>query len=540
MDNNTHDDVTKPDFFRKYCKECLERNFNSINFFSIAYQTIEESGLFDHSFYASQVRRPVLSDLIQDYCTLGIFEGLDPHHGFNSVFYLLINEDVRVNLLNPFVHYLKFGEKENRLPNQYEAILATGLIDIDYYNYRNGTTFSFAQEVVEFYCRFGWKLLHKPAPFFNTEYYIRNYPSPIYTYISPLADYLLFGAKMNKDASPRRSEVHKKPFTDLTERERSDYEMIQSSGSFDPAYYLSQDDVVAEADVDPLLHYVTDWRFSWLNPAPGWNTKENYKKNGCSLENPLRLSLQIPPSDTSGTLQYRNEPLASHCNPFFSVILPTWNRYSSLPLAIESALSQSYQNFELLVIDDGSDDATKRMLEFTYARQLDANKIRYFYIPHSGVSVARNRGLLEARGDWIAYLDSDNQWKKRHLEYVCDMIRKRGAKITYGKIKVFDLAENVSYLLGREFDHSSLQQSNYIDLNAFAHEKECAFHVGLFDARLTRLVDWDFILRCTQLFPPSFIDEIVCYYYILPNLRSITRSESYDRNYAILKEKKIL
>ncbi|HPC35526.1 MAG TPA: glycosyltransferase [Candidatus Marinimicrobia bacterium] len=93
-----------------------------------------------------------------------------------------------------------------------------------------------------------------------------------------------------------------------------------------------------------------------------------------------------------------------------SVIIPTYNREACLERAIVSVLNQTYRNFELIVIDDGSTDNTSRIIH-RYK-----NKIRYYSQLHSGVSTARNLGLEKSEGTWVAFLDSDDYWLPRKLE----------------------------------------------------------------------------------------------------------------------------
>lgn len=99
--------------------------------------------------------------------------------------------------------------------------------------------------------------------------------------------------------------------------------------------------------------------------------------------------------------------------PAVSVIIPTYNCAFYLTQSINSVLHQSFQNFELIVVDDGSTDDTKRVLE-SYQ-----DSIRYFYQPNQGVAAARNHGLSEARGELIAFLDADDRfWPQKLSEQV--------------------------------------------------------------------------------------------------------------------------
>jgi len=99
-------------------------------------------------------------------------------------------------------------------------------------------------------------------------------------------------------------------------------------------------------------------------------------------------------------------------DPFISVIIPTHNRLASVYKAIESVLSQSYSRFELIVVDDASTDSSYQSLAQRFGDQLILCTQQ-----HLGVSSARNLGVRKSRGDWIAFLDSDDIWHKGKLEY---------------------------------------------------------------------------------------------------------------------------
>ncbi|MFM6207508.1 glycosyltransferase family 2 protein, partial [Planktothrix sp.] len=88
--------------------------------------------------------------------------------------------------------------------------------------------------------------------------------------------------------------------------------------------------------------------------------------------------------------------------PRVSVIIPTYNCDRFLPEAIDSVLMQTYQDYEIIVIDDGSTDQTCQVLE-SYK-----HKIRYFYQENQGSAVARNLGIKQAQGEFIAFLDADD------------------------------------------------------------------------------------------------------------------------------------
>lgn len=107
-------------------------------------------------------------------------------------------------------------------------------------------------------------------------------------------------------------------------------------------------------------------------------------------------------------------------NPSVSVIIPTYNRAPLVTAALESVLAQTFQNFEVIVVDDGSTDNTAARL----AVYMD--RIRYIHQPNRGASAAQNAGLREARGEWVAILASDDVWHPTKLQRQVDAVENLG------------------------------------------------------------------------------------------------------------------
>ena len=95
------------------------------------------------------------------------------------------------------------------------------------------------------------------------------------------------------------------------------------------------------------------------------------------------------------------------------IVIPTFNRRELLERSVNSVIHQTYQDWKLFIVDDGSCDQTE-----LWSQGLSDPRIQYLKIPHSGVSVARNSGAKKGNADWIAFLDSDDYWLPRKLE-VC-------------------------------------------------------------------------------------------------------------------------
>ncbi|GFO55063.1 hypothetical protein GMSM_20700 [Geomonas sp. Red276] len=105
--------------------------------------------------------------------------------------------------------------------------------------------------------------------------------------------------------------------------------------------------------------------------------------------------------------------------PLFSVVIPLYNKESSVAATLESLLAQSFADFEAVVVDDGSTDRGPEMVE-----EVADRRIRLVRQENGGVSVARNRGIAEATGEWVVFLDADDRWDADYLESFRDAISR--------------------------------------------------------------------------------------------------------------------
>lgn len=125
-------------------------------------------------------------------------------------------------------------------------------------------------------------------------------------------------------------------------------------------------------------------------------------------------------------------------SPKVSVVIPSYNRAVEVPRAIESALSQTSSDLEVIVVDDGSSDGTGKILAERFG-----DRIRYYAQVNQGASVARNRGIAEARGEWIAFLDSDDLWERDKIERQLKALEQfsKTCAACYTDVKLFNHAE---------------------------------------------------------------------------------------------------
>ncbi|PKI92039.1 hypothetical protein CW368_04115 [Actinomycetales bacterium SN12] len=179
-----------------------------------------------------------------------------------------------------------------------------------------------------------------------------------------------------------------------------------------------------------------------------------------------------------------------------SIIMPVWNRGGAMRAAVESILEQTWTDWELLIIDDGSWDDTVLVAELLAHRD---NRIRLLRRNHLGVCAARNSGIAEATGEFVAFLDSDNTWKPTFLRDMVTAMSRDNLVAAYATIGLDD-GTSVRYRYGSP-DPLSLLRGNSIDLNTLVVRKEAVDSIGGFDTTLRRAVDYDLILKLAALAP---------------------------------------
>lgn len=219
-----------------------------------------------------------------------------------------------------------------------------------------------------------------------------------------------------------------------------------------------------------------------------------------------------------------------------SVIMPTYNRARVIEKAIHSVLNQSYKDLELIIVDDGSTDGTQEAVG-----NLTDQRIRYIRCDENrGHSHARNMGIDAAKGEYIAFLDSDNVWVENHLKRRVDMLEgSEKPALVFGNVEM--LEEGVSRHIFPSglraedaMDRAALIRlmcmGNQMDTNAVALSREC-MACYRFDESMNALVDWDLFLRIIldPKYEVFFDPEITVRHYLSSD--SVSRKkELYLRN----------
>ncbi len=189
-----------------------------------------------------------------------------------------------------------------------------------------------------------------------------------------------------------------------------------------------------------------------------------------------------------------------------SVIIPTYNRVFFLEKAVNSVLKQSFDDFELIIVDDGSKDGTNELV-----RSFNDARIRYYYQENKGVSSARNKGLDKSRNATIAFLDSDDCWKEEKLE--------RQFKFMEGNSCLISHTQEIWYRRGKILNQKKKHRKGSGDLflnslkicsigiSTVMMRKSIFESVGYFDENLTACEDYDLWLRISSRFPVFLLDE---------------------------------
>lgn len=182
-------------------------------------------------------------------------------------------------------------------------------------------------------------------------------------------------------------------------------------------------------------------------------------------------------------------------NDLISVIIPTYNSEKTIIKTVNSVLQQSYTNFEIIVINDGSSDRTLELLQ-----TIQDSRIKIFSYPNGGVSTARNRGIVKATGEYISFLDADDRWTKDKLELQWQTLQQHPqAALAYSWVYFESelepsYAETSSYFTGNVYPELLIKNFLHTGSNPLIR-RNIIDRIGLFDPELKTCEDWEFFLR---------------------------------------------
>lgn len=221
--------------------------------------------------------------------------------------------------------------------------------------------------------------------------------------------------------------------------------------------------------------------------------------------------------------------------PKVSVVTPTYNRADFIREAVDSVLSQSFRDLEMIVVDDGSRDNTRDVL----ASCLDDGRLHYVFQENQGQSVARNKGIRAARGEYICFLDSDNYWLPGKLEAsVRFMDAHPDVDILYGDNISIDeegriiSKDNMKRHSGRIT--GLLLHDNFISNNTVMVRRECFEQLGGFNEKDRLAEDYELWLRMSTRYTFHYLPEYMAAYRVMDDQISSDKDKRFWANERIL------
>ncbi|WP_370307106.1 glycosyltransferase [Sinimarinibacterium flocculans] len=463
-------------------------------------RTLLASGLFDALWYLQTAHDVALDGgrPIWHWLVKGAHEGRQPNPLFDGAWYLRRYADVAAAHADPLLHYLEHGAREGRDPGP--------LFSTRDYQADNPDVERAGVNPLAHFLRFGQHEGRAPNRWFDAQWYLERHPDVAAARLPALEHFLLAGGAEGRSPGP----------------------------DFDSAWYLSTNADVRAKGLNPLVHYLDCGRREGRKPAPRPAHATSRVVAMVAPDSPQALQMQVTPeraADARAQLRRRS-------GGRFSIVMPTWNRATTITEAIDSVLAQTYEDWELIVCDDGSTDDTHTRVAERYADALATQRLRYLRLPHGGVCAARNAGLAAAQGTWVAYLDSDNTWRPDYLLMMAAALSAQPtARTAYACLHLRDSEHAREFIRCRPYDHRALLRRNFIDLNVFVHHRDLHAQLGGFDEQLRRLVDWDLILRYTRLYDPVFVPYVLCDYRIGRALNNITLTEPLSDNERAVRRK---
>ena len=218
-------------------------------------------------------------------------------------------------------------------------------------------------------------------------------------------------------------------------------------------------------------------------------------------------------------------------NPVFSIVIPAYNRANIIYRAIDSVLTQTYNNYEIIVVDDGSTDNLKDI-----CNGYNSEKIKYVYQEKNGSNPARNNGIKHSKGTYVSFLDSDDEWRNNYLaeiykkfqmdndigfvytKYIRIHLPKRKKKIK--KLKNIE-----GYIYKKVLKQGYLINSSCITVKRSVLENIC-INGDYWDNNLFACQDDDICIRLSKITKIGFINEILCTTYIDDRIDRISSSKS--------------
>ncbi|MBK9925980.1 MAG: glycosyltransferase [Anaerolineales bacterium] len=222
--------------------------------------------------------------------------------------------------------------------------------------------------------------------------------------------------------------------------------------------------------------------------------------------------------------------------PVVSIIIPNYNHAQYISDAINSVLNQTYPDYEVIVVDDGSKDNSREVID-AYG-----GKIRAIYQQNQGLSAARNTGITAAQGDYIGVLDADDMYEPEFISTLVSLLESQpDADGVYCGYRFVDHLNNpLPQVEAREVApeklYGALVDGNFLVPESIFVRKYCYEKVGLFDTSLRALEDLDMWLRITSQFRVTHTTKILTRHRILPGSMSTDPTRQFQNRLKVIEK----
>ncbi len=389
--------------------------------------------------FQTEASEDIKANPLGHYLKKGAAQGLSPHPLFDREYYRKSNPDVAASGMDPLTHFLLHGDKERRSPHP--------LFNAEFY-LRTNPDIRAESGALRHYLTQGGVEGRWPHPVFDAQYYFRLYPELERT-ANPLVHYLMQSLELRRPPHPL----------------------------FDGGYFRMLSSLSPRPAVDPLVDYV-EW-LSNIDPA--------FTSGGTVHSPPLaRVATRDDPRPL-----LRSQPLVS-------ILIPAYNSDRELlTLTVDSVRAQTYRNWELIIVDDGSPVAHMGpLLEVLAARDPRIRTARLSR--NGGISEATNEALRLATGDYIALVDHDDLLVPEAIEAVLYAMDSQRADVAYSD-QAYSSAEGIfeSPFYKPDWSPTLFAGVMYVG-HLLVVRRALAAAVGGFDKTYDRVQDFEFMLRVSE------------------------------------------
>ena len=194
------------------------------------------------------------------------------------------------------------------------------------------------------------------------------------------------------------------------------------------------------------------------------------------------------------------------------VVIPSYNREKTIVRAINSVLKQTYSDLEVIVVDDGSTDNTRAVLS-----EISDKRFRYIYQENAGACAARNNGIEHAKGEYIAFQDSDDAWRPEKLEKQIEAMQYYNADICFCRMERHNYPENKEKFYPNIaegiVEYKELLLKSLASTQTIIAKRE-VYNSVMFDVKVKRMQDYDWMIRAAKHYSVCFIRDVLVDLYL--------------------------